>query len=392
MSTTVSRRTLLKGGLAAAGLAAVAPATRAGALLRGEDGLNPWVLRHMRAAQLPGLGAAIVRGGEVVWAHGWGFADITAGTLVSQDTIFMLASVSKTVTCTGVMQAIEQGLFGLDDDINSILPFTVQHPAFPSEGITPRMLLTHTSGLRDNWSVLVPDYVHGDSPIPLGFYMEDYFSASGSRYDSDKNFQDWKPGAKYSYCNMAVSLAGYLVEAASGTSFETWCQDNIFDPLGMTDTSWRLAGVDISRLAVPYHYDKAANRFTPIAQYGYPDYPDGALRTSPAHLARFLSAISHGGSTSDGVRILKASTVTETLTNQKVAPWRQGLIWYGSGNAMTGPLWGHNGGDKGVATYEFFSPSSGDGVVLLSNGGWTSAAAGHAYRRIRDRLLANPPA
>ena len=90
------------------------------------------------------------------------------------------------------------------------------------------MLLTHSSGLRDNWSILLPDYVHGDSPISLGFYMEDYFSAGGSRYDADKNFQTWEPGAKYSYCNMAVSLAAYLVEAASGTSFETWCQDNIF--------------------------------------------------------------------------------------------------------------------------------------------------------------------
>jgi CubicO group peptidase (beta-lactamase class C family) len=388
----VSRRTLLKGGLAAAGLAAVAPATRVGALVFGEEDLNTWVLERMRAAHLPGLGAAIVRRGKVVWSHGWGFADIGRKALVGQDTVFMLASVSKTVTCTGVMQAVEQGHFALDDDINSILSFEVKHPEFPSAKITPRMLLAHTSGLRDNWGVLVPDYVHGDSPLSLGFYMEDYFAKDGSRYDKQKNFQDWKPGAKYTYCNMAVSLAGYLVEAATGIGFAQWCGDHIFHPLGMDQTSWRLAGLDTSKIATPYHYEKPRDRYRPIKQYGYPDYPDGELRASPSQLARFLSAIANGGATADGVRILEPRTIKEIFTDQKVASWRQGLIWYGSGNAITGRLWGHNGGDKGVATYEFFSPSSGDGVVLLANGSWRNAAAGHAYRQIRDRLLANPPA
>ncbi|MEX0832301.1 MAG: serine hydrolase domain-containing protein [Actinomycetota bacterium] len=329
---------------------------------------------------------------RVVWAHGYGWADIASERRVGTDTTFMLASVSKTVTGVAALQGMEQGLYGLDDDISEILSFPVRNPHFPDEAITPRMLLTHTSSLRDNWGVLNASYVHGDSPISLADYMEGYFVKGGENYNRDKNFRPTKPGASYAYCNEAVALAGLLVEQSAGMPFDRWCKEQLFEPLGMKDTSWHLEGLDRERVATPYRYIRPGDRFEAIAQYGYPDYPDGQLRTSPSQLAKFLAAVSNGGAGENGARILEERTVDEMLSNQlgDLVVWKQGLIWWGVGNQTTGPIMGHNGGDKGVATYMFFSPKTRAGVALVSNGSWRSAAAGHAYRRIRDRLLIQP--
>jgi CubicO group peptidase (beta-lactamase class C family) len=406
-SDGLSRRRFLQATASAAGLVVAAPAiaaagiaTRTGAPIPSwsrpdrpsplQEPLDAFVTSRMEIARFPGLGAATLRDGDVRWSHGWGLANVEDATPATRETVFMLASVSKTVVCCAVMQAVERGLFGLDDDIDGILPFPIHSPNFPTDVITPRMLLTHTSGLRDNWGALIPLYVDGDSPIPLATFVEGYFVAGGAWYDAARNFQTWKPGTRYVYSNMGATTAAFLVEAASGVAFDQWCEDNIFAPLGMDQTSWHLAGLDPANVAMPYRYQRSSDSYLPFGQYGYPDYPDGQLRTSPRQLARFVAAICNGGQTADGVRILEQATVDEILRNQLAGliSWKQGLIWYGSGNAATGPLWGHNGGDSGVATYAFFSPSKGTGVVLTANGSWRGATEGHAYRQIRDRLLA----
>ena len=107
---------------------------------------------------------------------------------------------------------------------------------------------------------------------------------------------------------------------------------------------------------MPYKLNKETGSFEPYFQYGYPDYPDGALRTSAAHLARWLGAFMNHGSF-DGVRVLERSTVRESRRHQLSydAGWRQGLIWYGA--APRGYFrMGHTGGDYGVSTRMFLPP------------------------------------
>ena len=186
----------------------------------------------MIAGRLPGLSAAVVRDDEVVWSHAWGLAHIGAKRRVTRDTLFMLASVSKTVVATAVLQAIEDDLFELDTHVNDILSFSVRNPVHPHVPMTVRQLLTHTSSIRDNWNLLIDAYVSGDAEMKLETFLRRYLAPGGAEL-APNNYYAFGPGRSYRYCNVAVALAAYLVEAASGIGFDTWCDRRIFAPLGM---------------------------------------------------------------------------------------------------------------------------------------------------------------
>jgi CubicO group peptidase (beta-lactamase class C family) len=383
----ITRRQFLKGAAAAAGLT----------LASGISGRNLWagrsalagdlddfILAQMETAHLPGLGAAIVKNNQLVWSKGYGWANIENGVPASADTVFMLASASKTVTGVAVMQLVEDGLLDLDADVNEYLPFDVRTPQFPNVPITTRMLLTHTAAIEDNWDVLLDLYVQGDSPIPLGAFLSHYLVPGGDYYHGLKNFYAHEPGTLYRYCNVAVALAGYLVEVISGSSFESQCQQRIFGPLGMDETAWRLAALDINNVAMPYRHT-GGGQYQPYGHYGYPDIPDGALRTSVNQLARFLIAFINFGNY-NGVSILEPQTVAEMRAEQipTIQPG-QGLIWYEE-ERNGDILMGHNGGDDGVATQMFFRLKDGVGTILLANGDAASPGEFNAFLEIQDRL------
>ncbi|MFN2377379.1 MAG: serine hydrolase domain-containing protein [Candidatus Binatia bacterium] len=341
---------------------------------------------------IPGLGAALIRGGQVVWARGYGLRHSSPDRPVLPDTPFLLASISKTVTATAVLQLVEDGVFGLDDDIDAILDFDVDNPLVPGdETITVRHLLTHTSGLADDESVwggfpgeAASLYVLGDSPIALRDFLVGYFTPGGQWYDAHRNFTASTPGTQYLYSNLATALLGYLVEAATGTSLDDHCDSHLFAPLGMLDTGWHLSDFAAVDLAMPY--ESFGGGLQEWGHYGYPDYPNGQLRASAADLARFLAAWA-GGGIIDGVRILEEATVAEALTVQSpgVDP-AQGLSWYyatiGSRSVV-----GHNGGDYGATTDMFFDPATGNGVVVLVNTDETPARV-RAMARIEEALFA----
>lgn len=377
-----TRREVLGFAAAAASLA-VLPSARADAV---EEDLDAFIHRQMRAGRIPGLSVAVVRGAGTIWSRGYGWANIPHELRATKDVEFMLASVSKTVTGVAVMQAVEDGLIDLDAGIDEVLPFAVRNPEFPAEPITTRMLLTHTSTISDNWAVLTDVYVDGDSPVALGDFLAGYFTPGGESYDAERNFLSGHPGTRYRYCNVAVSLAAYLVEAASATAFDAWCQERIFAPLEMDHTSWHLRGLHRHGIAMPYRYDGTHDRYRAYGQYGYPDYPDGQLRSSAGELARFLLAFIRLGEL-DGARILQEETVREMRRSQVpdlIAG--QGLIWYVL-HRRGERLWGHNGGDSGVATQMFFRPTDGTGVITLANGDWRRDGARWPLSLIMDRLF-----
>ena len=121
---------------------------------RDEDALVAFIESTMETHLIPGLSVSIVKNNNIVWEKQFGYANIINDILVDENTMFILSSISKTITATALMQLFENGLFDLDDDIDTYLPFNVNHPDFPIMPITFRMLLTHSSGIRDNWSVM----------------------------------------------------------------------------------------------------------------------------------------------------------------------------------------------------------------------------------------------
>lgn len=345
--------------------------------------LDPFFAAQMKAANIPGLSVAVVGGGRIKWAKAYGFADLGEKKPVTTDTVFMVASVSKTITAVALMQLIEDPANGLslDQDVNGKLPFVVRNPRFPNTPITYRMLLTHTSSLIDSdtyWTIAAPQPLHqGDSPIALLDFARSYVARADS-------WSSAAPGTAHAYSNTGASLTGLLVETISGKNLQDYAKANIFDRLGMKESSFFLRGLDVAHIAMPYDGTPLA----PVGHYGYPDYPDGQLRTSAPQLARFLLMFAQKGEC--GQRVLKPETVeTMEAVQMPSVDGLQALIWYYDTKAGTKVL-GHRGGDAGVSTDMFFDPATGSGYVLLSNGSTNTsgtAAAQAAMDAMNEELL-----
>jgi len=330
--------------------------------------LDQFILKGMKEAKVPGLAALTIKEGKIFWAGYYGWANIETKTPVTQDTLFQLASISKTVTACMIMQQVEQGKLKLDVDINTLLPFKVRNPMHADKPITLRQLLTHTSGIRDNWSVLENTWVkNGDFKKPLAESLPAYLVEGGEFFSAKKSFYGWAPGIKDQYCNVAVALAAYVAEAKLKTPFETLCQQGLFKPLGMAGTAFLLTSIDPKKVAMPYAYRKKMGSFKALGHHGYLDFPAGTLRATAPHLARFLLMFMGEGKLGE-VRVLKTPTVESMKKIQfpKIDK-KQGLAWYYdriAGKQMIG----HDGGDPGVATKMFCDPGKGTGIIVLMNG------------------------
>ncbi len=150
-------------------------------------------------------------------------------------------------------------------------------------------------------------------------------------------------------------------------SFEAYCKTHIFQPLGMTETAWRLADLDRSHIAMPY--EGRPGRYKEARLYGYPDFPAGTLRTSVEQLSKFLRMFMNGGEL-DGVRILEPETVADMIRVHVPAGGDapdQGFVWFyqdfGSRRVIL-----HDGQDPGAWTIMGFDPATKTGAIVLTNG------------------------
>jgi CubicO group peptidase (beta-lactamase class C family) len=325
--------------------------------------LDDYITDQMASKHISGLSAVLIKNGKLAWKGHYGLANRAENQPVTDSTIFMIASVSKTITANALLHLWQENGFDLDADINDFLPFEVRNPNFPDDIITTRQLLTHTSSIKDNWNEL--PYFEGDSPISLADFLFDYLSPQGANYHANLNFYSYAPQTHYNYCNVSAALCGYLVEVISGTPFNEYCNTHLFEPLCMDNTGWFLSELNTDLVAHPYSY--SGGDYQDEGLYGYPDYPDGQLRTTALSLAKFLwMNMNHG--LFDGTQVMDSTTIADMRTIQFPAiADDQGLIWYYYTDAM-GTWWGHNGGDAGVSTDMYFNEATQTGLVLLTNG------------------------
>ena len=332
--------------------------------------LDAYILDEMDYENLPGMSTLIVKGGEIVWVESYGMADIENNVPVSDNTAFLMASVSKLFMATAFMQLEEDGLIDLDEDINTYLPFDVFNPNYPNISITSRMLMTHTSSIADDWSSMDTHYTIGDPTITLGDYMEMYFSTSGVDYDAQNNFNNNLPGTDFDYSNMAADLAGYLVEVVSEELFSEYSNTHVFDELCMDNTSWYLSDFDTLNVARPY--DWQGSQFDPYPHFGFPGYTSGLLRSNVLDIANFMIAYLQNGLFNNN-QLLSEASINEMLTFQVPdIDDTQGINWYTEEIYLSGggvvDLWGHNGGEGGSTTELYINPDNQIGIVVLSNG------------------------
>jgi CubicO group peptidase (beta-lactamase class C family) len=356
------------------------------------DDLDVFIRARMESAHVPGLALAIIRDGTLVRAAGFGYANLAQRRPMQADMLINIASITKTATCTAVMQLWEQKKFALHDDVNAYLPFLVRHPMYAHLPVTFRQLLTHTSSIADG-PAYGDSYACGDSRTPLGRWLRDYLSADGALFDRQRNFHPWQPCAQFRYSNVAYGLLGYLVETISDMSYPDYMRKRVFAPLGMSHSRFSLDGMDPKSHATAYTFVKdgdfaAVNLRDPAwvpptdgrggvqvphCLYSFATPSDGLARTSAEELSRLLQAYMNEGLL-DGQRVLQSETVAQILSDQHVpfangepAAHRQGLAWRRFDDSVLGTTWGHSGADPGISTLMTFRPKDRRGVIVLTN-------------------------
>jgi CubicO group peptidase (beta-lactamase class C family) len=346
-------------------------------------GLEDYLLKQMKDNNIPGMAVAVTKNAKVIWAQGYGYADLSKDIPFTPNTILPeISSISNTVTSTALMQLLEKGLLKLNDPINNYLPFPVTNPLFPAVPITFLMLLTHTSsisGIAINPTALRTDLSNHDfdyvnhPPEPLASYIYDILNPGGNLYANGYYYTTYSPGSHYTYSNYGYALLGYLVERISGMPFDRYCNQNIFDPLCMNNTGWYFSDVDTNIVARPYHFEKNKNKMEDYGLYELPDYPAAQLKTSIIDLSRFLQMHANYGIL-NGVRILDSATVAlirtkiDTLASSPNSDHNYGLGWenyfvfYNSQE-----YWGHFGTDLGVFANMYNSITNDVGVIVFVN-------------------------
>jgi len=167
---------------------------------------NTYINESISDANIAGMAVAIVSGDSIIFTQGYGYSDIQTKEPFTPNTVINIASISKTFVGVALMNLVENGLVSLDEDVNTFLPFKVLNPHLPESIITPRHLMSHSSGIQDNQKIYLPSYHYGgDSPIPLGEFLADYLSPDGTHY-SKKNFTKSKPGG-----NLYTQISGQVL-------------------------------------------------------------------------------------------------------------------------------------------------------------------------------------
>ena len=361
-------------------LAAAGAAAKSHAPTQKTD-LDAFGASFLEENHLAGLSVCLIKNNAVVWQRAFGWANIEEKIPAAPDTLFMLASVSKTVTGAALLHLLDQGRFKLDDDISTGLPFKIRNPHFPDVPITFRMLLNHSSSLLDDHKRIDALYVSGDSVEPPLEELVKRFFVPGGMYYEAKNFSPAKPGGRWAYSNMNYVLISYLVEHWAGMSFPAYCRANIFKPLKMKETSWFLAGIDPRRLAFNYLKDSANSKILKrVEHYGWPGYADGCLRTSVSEFANFLRMLLNRGEF-EGTRVLRPETVAAAFSPQglEIGPEGKalapaltlldmGLTWHIYEISGRRCLVHTGGGTGGISAFTAIDPSSKSGFVAAITG------------------------
>lgn len=171
----------------------------------------------------PGAAVLVMRGDEILYRHGYGSAQLEYEIPITPATVFHIASISKQLTAFSIHLLEQQGKLSLDDDVRRHVP---EVPDF-GKTITLRHLIHHTSGLSDQWELLILGGWRMDDVITHDQIM------TMVRHQRELNFD---PGEEHLYCNTGYTLLAEVVHRVTGQSFRDWTQANIFEPLGMTST------------------------------------------------------------------------------------------------------------------------------------------------------------
>ncbi|MCI0487632.1 MAG: beta-lactamase family protein [Blastocatellia bacterium] len=329
--------------------------TKADSLEVELDALIPKLLDRQG---VPGVSIAVIRGGEFVWSKGYGLADKEKGTPVGRETRFNIGSVSKTMTAWAVMTLVEKGLVDLDAPACRYLKrWHLPESEFDNDKVTLRRLLSHTSGLSTYpASASINGYLPGEK-MPT---LEEALSRSYGTFGNLRVTRE--PGGDFQYNNGNYVILQLLIEDVAGRSFADYMKRTIFDPLGMSHTTYEWSPELRASVATPYDQNGEA-----WPHYQYVERGSGGVYTTASDLAQFVTTISDTRNQPAGRGILKAETVGQMISPAAGTEGKYGVGYkmFPVSNELR--LISHDGANEGWRAMFLVHPQKGDGIVILAN-------------------------
>jgi CubicO group peptidase (beta-lactamase class C family) len=314
----------------------------------------------------PGCALGVVRDGRLIYEKAFGLADVEQGTRIGPDTVFHVASVSKQFTALAVLLLEQDGKLSLDDDVRKHLPELHDF----GKTVTVRHLLQHTSGLRDQWSLL----------MLAGWRMDDVITDDDVfRLACRQRELNFEPGARHLYSNTGYTLAARVVERASGQPFRVFAQGRIFEPLGMHNTRFPADHEEIIPGRARSYQATGPGRYkNAILSYGTAGAT--SLLTTVADLARWDNNF-YEPRVGDAKVIARFQEVG-TLNDGKRIDYALGLS---IGDYRGLKTVEHGGADAGFRCTLLRFPAERFSVILLAN--TADSSPGELARRVADVYL-----
>ncbi|HTQ61626.1 MAG TPA: serine hydrolase domain-containing protein [Candidatus Solibacter sp.] len=340
------------------------------------DGFLPQEIEH---ADIAGAVIAVVKDGKLVFAKGYGYADVAKKEPISpESTLFRPGSISKLFTWTAVMQQVEQGKLDLDRDVNDYLDFKIP-PAF-GKPITLRDIMTHSTGFEETAKDL---FVGSASDLrPLSQYLQVHMPE-----------RIFPPGTTPAYSNYATTMAAYIVERVSGQKFDDYVEEHFFKPLDMNHATFRQPLPEALKSSMSQGYLLGSGEAKPFEFVQVA--PAGSLSASAVDMTHFMIMHLQNGRYGDA-QILKPETAIEMHARQKGWPAAMNAMCLGFYEQSEN---GHRVLSHGGDTLYFHSDLF---LILDANAGlfvsYNSAgrgeidARGVLYDKFMDRYFPGAPA
>ncbi len=300
--------------------------------------------------RVPGLSLAVSDRGRVVFTQGYGFADVENSVPASADTVYRIASISKSVTATAAMKLVESGKLDLDTPIQKYCPDFPRKP-WP---ITSRELLSHQSGIRD--------YRNEEESINTRHYTS--IKQALTQFAGDP--LEFEPGTRMQYSSYGYIVLGCVIEGASGTSYDRYMQQAIFEPAQMAATRLDDVFAIIPHRAHGYRVSPHGELQNAIFVDVSNKPPGSGINSSARDMAAFVSALY-------SAKLVSKPILDQMLTPAKTRDGKPTI--YGLGYFRGGPIGeyhglqeaGHGGDQQGVSSVLYLLPEKQFGVVVLSN-------------------------
>jgi CubicO group peptidase (beta-lactamase class C family) len=312
-----------------------------------------------------GLAVAVIADGRLAWFHGYGLADVAAKTSITQDTVFRIASLTKTFTAVAVMQLWEQGLVDLDAPANDYLRTLRLVPTKASlRPATVRHLLTHTGGVgywRRLSDLLQPGVGSGvraarSGALPLAAYYRGGLPV------------EVEPGTKWAYSNHGFAALGQIVEDVTGQPLDRYLRDRIFHPLGMEHTD--LIRSQRVRPDLATGYVLRSRGLKPVADREVPTPGGGGMYSTTADIARYIAALLSVAANEHGLVLRPETVATMFQPHFQPDPRVPGMgLAFELGEEGGHKTVGKTGILSGFHSAISLAPDEGIGVIVFSNTG-----------------------